>query len=136
MNMFMLVGRVYREFELKNTKNGKSVVELPLAVNNGKDDTTFISVQLFGNIAETTSKYINKGDIVGVKGNIKNNNWEDKDGNKHYDYQFIVDKISFLSTKKKEDEKKDENIDTPKNVKSEYDSLGSDVKLEDSDLPF
>lgn len=136
MNMFMLVGRVYREFELKNTKNGKSVVELPLAVNNGKDDTTFISVQLFGNIAETTSKYISKGDIVGVKGNIKNNNWEDKDGNKHYDYQFIVERISFLSTKKKEDEKEDENVDTPKNVKSEYDSINSDVKIEDKDLPF
>lgn len=133
-NQFIVVGRVYKEYEIRSTKNGKSVIDLPLAVNNGKDDTTFINIQLFGSIADNTNKYVRKGDLVGIKGSIKNNNWEDKEGKKHYDYQFIADKVTFLSTKKVDEN--EEEVDMPKNTKSEYDTINSDVKIEDKDLPF
>ena len=43
-----------------------------------------------------------KGDLIGIKGNIKNHNWQDKQGNTHYDYSFIAERVSFLSNKSKE----------------------------------
>ena len=132
-NIFMIVGRLFKDVEIRTTKNDKKILDLPVAINNGKDDTTYITIQLFGNLAETVSKYCKKGDLVGVRGMIKNNNYEDKEGKKHYDYQFIGDKITFLSSVKKKDE---DVVDVPKNSKSEYDDQKSDIKIEDSDLPF
>lgn len=101
-NQFTLIGRLTKDPILKSTSTGKSVCEISLAVSNGKDDTSFIQVSFWNKIAETISNYCKKGDLLGVNGIIKNHNWEDKNGNKHYDYTFIGNKISFLATTKKE----------------------------------
>lgn len=102
MNNYICAGRITKDIELKYTTSNKAVIRVMLAVNNGKDDTTFLPITVFGNMAETTHKYCKKGDLIGVYATIKNQNWEDKNGNKHYDYSFIANKISFLSSKAKE----------------------------------
>lgn len=101
-NNLILIGRITKDIELKYTPSNKAVIRVMLAVNNGKDDTTFLPITVFGNMAETTHKYCKKGDLIGVYATIKNQNWEDSKGNKHYDYSFIANKISFLSSKAKE----------------------------------
>lgn len=101
-NTILMVGRITKDIELKYTPSNKAVIKVSLAVNNGKDDTTFLPITIFGNMAETTSKYCKKGDLIGIKGNIKNHNWQDKQGNTHYDYSFIAERVSFLSNKSKE----------------------------------
>ena len=101
-NNLILIGRITKDIELKYTTSNKAVIRVMLAVNNGKDDTTFLPITVFGNMAETTHKYCKKGDLIGVYATIKNQNWEDSKGNKHYDYSFIANKISFLSSKAKE----------------------------------
>ena len=110
-NVLVLVGRITKNLELRYTTSNKAVVNVPIAVNNGKDDTTFIDVVIYGNIAETTSKYCKKGDLIGVQAKVVNNNWADKEGKNHYDYKFIAHKVTFLSTKKEavEETKKEEN---------------------------
>ena len=107
MNNYMCVGRITKDIELKYTTSNKAVIRVMLAVNNGKDDTTFLPITVFGNMAETTHKYCKKGDLIGVYATIKNQNWEDKNGNKHYDYSFIINKISFLAKGNKQEETKD-----------------------------
>lgn len=110
-NLLVLVGRITKNLELRYTNSNKAVVNVPLAINNGKDDTTFIDVVLYGNTAETTCKYCKKGDLMGVQAKVVNNNWTDKDGKNHYDYNFIASKVTFLCTKKEnvEEAKKEEN---------------------------
>ena len=98
-NHFGIVGRITKDIELRYTTNNKAVCEVNIAINNGKDDTTFLPITIFGKVAETTSQYCKKGDLVGVSGIIKNHNWEDKEGKKRYDYSFIASKVSFLTTK-------------------------------------
>lgn len=102
-NLFTLIGRITKDLELRYTKEGKPVLDLNLAINNAKNDTTFITTTVFGKVAETTNQYCQKGDLIGVSGIIKNHNWEDKNGNKHYDYTFLANKISFLQTKQKQE---------------------------------
>lgn len=131
-NLFFSIGRLTNDIELRKTKNDKSVVELSIAINNGENDTTYIKIQVFGAMAETVNKFCKKGDLIGVRGIIKNNNWQDKDGKKHYDYQFIAERVIFLNIKGKKEEVKD----IPQNSKTEYDDIKSDIKLEDDDLPF
>ena len=125
-NTTILIGRVTKDLELRYTPSNKAVVQISLAVNNGKDDTTFITLTAFDKLAELVSKYSKKGDLIGTQSIIKNHNWEDKNGNKHYDYSFIINKISFLAKgNKQEVVKKQDNT----SVFSEFgDQLEIDVE--------
>jgi len=127
-NLLILVGNITKELELRYTPNNKAVLDLPIAVNNGKDDTTFITTTLFGITAETTYKYCHKGDTVGVQAIVKNHNWEDKDGKKRYDYSFIANKITFLS-KKKQEEKEEIKTEKYDNTK-DFEEFGEQVELD------
>ena len=42
----------------------------------------------------------NQKPLIGVKGRIQSNNYEDKDGNKKYTVEVIAEKVTFLSSKK------------------------------------
>ena len=123
MNNGIVAGRIYKELELRTTKNGKQVLDIPLAINNKKDDTTFISITCFDKMAETTYKYCQKGDVLGANFIIKNKNWEDESGKKHYDYSFIATKITYLHKK---------NTATQESMSISQ----NDIELEESDLPF
>ena len=125
MNNYICVARITKDIELRYTPSNKAVAEISLAVNNGKDDTTFIRLTAFDKLAELVSKYCKKGDLIGTQSIIKNHNWEDKNGNKHYDYSFIINKISFLPKANKEEVKKQDNT----SVFQEFgDSLEIDVE--------
>ena len=107
-NNLILIGRITKDLELRYTPSNKAVVQISLAVNNGKDDTSFVTLTAFDKMAELLSKYSKKGDLIGTQSIIKNHNWEDKNGNKHYDYSFIINKISFLAKGNKQEETKQE----------------------------
>jgi len=124
-NQFEFIGRITKDLELKSYADGKSVIELPLAVNRSKDETLFVSVKVFGKRADTINLYCKKGDLIGVRGIVRNNNWEDKEGKKHYGYSFIATDTTFLQAKKE-------------NVKDEIEGKVAieDIVLTDEDLPF
>ena len=136
-NLFILIGRITKDLQLRYTKEGKPVLDLNLAINNAKNDTTFITITVFGKVAETTKQYCQKGDLIGVSGMIKNHNWEDKNGNKHYDFTFLANKISFLQTKQKQD-----NVQEKQEQTDIYTQFGSTITAEQldesnfGDLPF
>lgn len=125
INNFTIIGRLTRDPETRYTKGNKAVTLINIAVNNGKDDTTFIRLTAFDKLAELVSNYCKKGDLIGTQSIIKNHNWEDKNGNKHYEYSFIINKISFLAKGNKQEETKQDNT----SVFSEFgDQLEIDVE--------
>ena len=130
-NVLMIIGRITKDLELRYTTNNKAVVNIPLAINNDKDDTTFIDIVVYGNVAETTYKYCKKGDLIGVQAKVQNNNWTDKDGKKHYDYKFMGYKVTFLSTKKNEENNQVEKTDNTNNPFSEF---GEQIEIDNNFL--
>ena len=60
MNNYICVGRITKDIELRYTPSNKAVVQISLAVNNGKDDTTFIRLTAFDKLAELVSNYCKK----------------------------------------------------------------------------
>lgn len=120
MNNYICVGRITKDIELRYTPSNKAVAQISLAVNNGKDDTSFITLTAFDKLAELLSKYSKKGDLIGTQSIIKNHNWEDKNGNKHYDYSFIINKISFLAKGNKQEETKQEVKKESHNIFQEF----------------
>ena len=131
MNKFIITGRLTRNPELRYTSNNVAITELNLAINNRKDDTTFLIIKAFNKTAETCNEYLNKGDLIAVEGNIKNNNYEDETGKMHYITDFIGNKVEFLSTKKK-DETKEEKQDR----NNTFEEFGKSIEIEEDDLLF
>lgn len=126
-NTTILIGRITKDIELRYTTSNKAIVEISLAVNNGKDDTTFIRLTAFDKLAELVSKYCKKGDLIGTQSIIKNHNWEDKEGIKHYEYSFIINKISFLAKGNKEEAKKQDNT-------SIFETFGEQIEIDTDKL--
>ena len=109
LNQAVLVGRIVQEPELINNEKGnysRITLAVPRGFKNsdGEYDTDFIHCTLWKGIAENTVEYCKKGDLVGVKGRIQSSNYEDKDGNKRYAVEIIVEKVTFLSSRRQDEE--------------------------------
>jgi len=103
MNKTQLIGRVTKDLELVQTANS-AYCKFTVAVNRRKKDdgADFISCTAWGKTSEVMSKYVHKGDRVGLVGHIQTGNYE-KDGRKYYTTDVIVDELEFLENKKQGD---------------------------------
>lgn len=137
-NNFFFIGRLTKNPELRYTSSNKAVTQIDLAIANTKDDTTFVPITLFGNIAENVHKYCEKGDQVGFQGSVKNHNWEDNKGNKHYDYTFMANKMSFLQSKSNSQtkQKKSEMVEKKATDEQIYADFGDSIEISDEDICF
>lgn len=137
-NNFIFIGRISKDLELRYTKDNKAVCEVNIAIQNGKDDVTFVSITLFEKMAENVCKYCEKGDLIGFQGSVKNHNWEDNKGNKHYDYTFMANKMSFLQSKSNSqtEQKKSEMVEKKATDEQIYADFGDSIEISDEDICF
>ena len=104
LNQSILVGRIVREPEVRETENGTKVSHLTLAVQrsyknvNGEYDTDFINCVLWKGIAESTCEYCQKGDLIGVKGRLQTRTIETEEIPKHNTVELVAEKVTFLSS--------------------------------------
>lgn len=136
-NNFIFIGRLTKSPELRYTSSNKAVTQIDLAVQNGKDDVTFVPITLFEKMAENVCKYCEKGDLIVFQGSVKNHNWEDNKGNKHYDYTFMANRMSFLQTKtnNQQEPKQAENVKKSTDEQI-YADFGDSIEISDDDIAF
>ena len=88
VNMAVVAGRLVKDPELKATTGGSSVLEFSVAFNTSKrsqtgeweDEANYIDCVLFGNRAESLSRFLHKGMKVTVLGALKQQRWQGRDG--------------------------------------------------------
>ncbi len=108
VNNVILVGRLTKDPELSDTKSDKKRTIINLAVtrnyknSNNEYETDFIRCVLWNNLAANTCDYCKCGDVVGIKGRLESRSYEEKK-EKKYITEVIVEKITFLSSNKKEE---------------------------------
>ena len=113
LNQLIFVGKNLNKIEvIKNEKGEKYAVitlEIPRSFKNadGEYETDYISAIAYDNIAANTAEYLLPGDIVGIKGRIQSKVVE-KEGKKTNELDIICEKITFLSSKHKDEEETDE----------------------------
>lgn len=112
MNKFEIIGRLTKDAEIRYTKENKKVVSFTIAVNNTKEDSTFFKINAFNGTADLIEKYTKKGDLIYIDGMVRNNNYADKEGKKHYEYEFVANKVEFLSRVNKEEKKENKKADS------------------------
>ncbi len=114
LNSLILVGRLTKEIDIKETETGKKVGTLSLAIPrsfknmDGIYETDFINCTLWEEKAKITKEYCKVGDIVGIRGRLQSKIIDTKDG-KRYFLEVVAEKITFLSSKPKNDVKTIDN---------------------------
>lgn len=107
MNKVILMGRITRDAEIHYTQGEKStaIARFSLAVDrrfkkdNDEQNTDFISCIAFGKIAEFLEKFGRKGTKFVVDGRIQTGSYNNKDGQKVYTTDVVVENIEFAESK-------------------------------------
>lgn len=137
MNKVILIGNLTKDLELKFTPgNNTAVATGTLAVQrkrknkDGKYESDFINIVIWGAVAENTCKYNGgKGEKLGVTGRMETRSYEAKDGSKRYITEVIVEEVEFLKGNK--------DGNTSQDIPSDYFGNGDMTPIDDGeDMPF
>ena len=102
MNKVILMGRLVRDPDVRYSQDGKAVAKFTLAVSRAykKDESDFINCTAFGKSAEFVEKYLNKGTKIALDGRWQTGSYTNKDGQKVYTNDCIVDSMEFAESKR------------------------------------
>lgn len=109
MNTLMIVGRLAKDVEIKKLDSGKEVTKICVAVNrsfksvDGTYGTDFIDCTLWDEVAINVGEYCHKGDLVGIRGRLQTSFYE-KDKVNHKVLDVIAEKVSFISSRRPQEE--------------------------------
>lgn len=136
-----LQGRLTADPELRHTPSGVAITSFRLASDTGRKTkdgqkiTNFIDCVAWRAQAEFVSKYLTKGRLVLVEGELTSRNYEDKDGNHRKATEITVSSVHFCDSKK--DGAGAGHQDTGGDFADYPDSSGDFTEVDDNgDLPF
>ncbi len=147
VNKVQLIGRLGKDPEIRTFEGNNKIANFTLATNERYKDKTgnMIDVTDWHNVvvrftkqAEIAEKYLKKGMLVYIEGKLKNRSWDDKDGNKKYITEVVVDSFNML-------EKQDVSITLPPTESNKKivdhptttpEETTPESKSEGDDLPF
>ena len=107
LNRIVLMGRLTRDPELRQTQSGASVANFSLAVDRdfkdkqtGEKTTDFIDIVAWRSSAEFVSRYFAKGRMAVVEGRLQLRDWTDRDGNKRRTAEVLAEHVYFGDSKR------------------------------------
>ncbi len=114
VNKAILLGNVGKNPEVRETSNGTKVVNFPLATQRySKKErvTDWHNITAYGKTADICEQYVDKGKQIYLEGNIRNESWTGKDGNKKFRTVIVAQMIELLGkrSESKTEEPKKEN---------------------------
>lgn len=120
--MLMELGRLVFEVEMKTVGDNKKVVNNRIAIQNSKDDSTFLDITAWGKNAETIGKYYKKGYEILLTGHLINVDRlkvltpeikKGESGYQEFGYQtvtLLVDRIRYTNGNPREFDISDEDV--------------------------
>ena len=106
MNKVILMGRLVRDPEVRYSQgeNAKAIARYSLAVDrrfkqDGESKADFINCVAFGRQGEFAEKYFRKGIKIVVSGRIQTGSYTNRDGNKVYTTDVVVEEQEFSESK-------------------------------------
>ena len=107
-NKVQLIGNLGNNPEVINLDSGKKLAKFSIATNESYKnsqgeqikDTQWHNIVAWGKTADIIEKYLQKGHEVAVEGKLVNRSYDDKDGNKRYITEVVVNELLMLGGKK------------------------------------
>lgn len=100
-NKVILIGRLTATPEMVKTASDRSFTRVTVAVNrryktqNGEREADFITVVVWGRLAETLASYASKGSLISLDGELRTRKY-DKDGQTHYVTEVLCSSFQLL----------------------------------------
>ena len=139
MNKVILMGRLTRDPEVRYTQgdNAMAIARYSLAVDrrfkrDGEPDADFINCVAFGKSGEFAEKYLKKGIKIAVVGRIQTGSYTNKDGQKVYTTDVVVEEQEFAESKNSGSS--DNNQSAPVNKNTDFMNIPDGI--DDTELPF
>lgn len=110
MNKVILSGNLTRDPEVRYSQSGTAFARTGIAVSrasksaDGQSMADFFNITIFGKQAEFCGRYMKKGSSVLLEGRVENDNYEDKNGVKHYSVNILVERIEFSGSKRRDND--------------------------------
>ena len=106
-NKVQLIGNLGNNPEIITLDSGKKLAKFSIATNetfkNSKGEkqteTQWHNVVAWNNIAEIIEKYLKKGNEIAVEGKLTSRSYDDKDGNKRYITEVVINDLLMLGNK-------------------------------------
>lgn len=127
INKYIAIGHLTKDPEIREFSDLQKCT-FGIALNQGKDEVIFWDVECWNKVAQNCQKYLSKGSCVYIEGKIKENKWEDKNGNPRSKRYVSADIVRFLPNGKKDGSKN--------NVEKSPDKSNIKEILEDEEMPF
>ena len=116
MNRVILIGRLTRDPEVRYSQGEKSIAiaRYTLAVDRkfkkeGEQSADFISCVAMGKNGEFAEKYLKQGTKIAIEGRIQTGSYTNKDGNKVYTTDVIVEGHEFCESKSSQNQSQQNN---------------------------
>jgi single-strand DNA-binding protein len=143
MNKVILLGNLTRDPEIRYSQGEKqmAVARFSLAVNrrfakDGETNADFLNCTAFGKTAEFVEKYFRQGSRMSLVGRIENNNYTNKNGEKVYSVQIMVEEVEFAERKSAQSNNQTQNQNQPAQTNSADDDFMNIPDGIEDGLPF
>ena len=139
MNKVILTGRFTRDPEIKYTNDGTSIARFSIAVNRrfvkeGSDQKAdFLNCVAFGKSAEFIEKYFTKGMKADLSGRIQTGSYTNRDGQKVYTTDIVVEEIEFGESKGSNQNQQKSKTPRPETDPDGFMSIPDGI---DEEMPF
>ena len=140
MNKLIMMGRLVADPEVRyGGANNTAVANFRIAVDrrfkrDGEPDADFFLITALGKQGEFAEKYLRKGTKILMEGEIRNNNYTNKDGVMVYQNQIIATSIEFAESKSSQSNNNDYQPQPAPSNDNSWMNIPDD--LDDSSLPF
>ena len=107
-NKVQLIGNLGNNPEIINLDSGKKIAKFSIATNESYknaqgekiEDTQWHNLIAWGKTAEIIEQFLKKGNEVAIEGKLSNRSYDDKEGNKRYVTEVVVNELLMLGGKK------------------------------------
>ena len=139
MNKCILVGRLTKDPETRVSQgdNGTTITRFSIAVNRrfknkeGVYEADFPNCVCYGKTAEFVDQYFKKGMAIGITGRLATGSYTNKDGQKVYTTDVVVEEAEFVESKNSGSS--DNNQSAPVNKNTDFMNIPDGI---DEELPF
>lgn len=132
MNRVMLIGRLTAKPELRYTNANVPFARFTIAVNrqfnnqDGNREADFINIIAWRKQAEVICNYFDKGNQIAIEGRIQTGSYDDKDGNKRYTTDVVLDQFHFIESRAQRENGASNNNVTPYDYQDTNNSVDID----------
>jgi single-strand DNA-binding protein len=141
INVVTFTGRLGGDPEIRHTQSGDQIASFSVAIGKswntpqGKQErTSWIKVACFKGLAGVAGQYLAKGSRVAISGELRENKWQDQQGNNRSQIEVVAQSMTMLDSRDQQQPAQGDYGQPP--AQQPQQQFVPDQSVSDDDIPF